>query len=76
MSLIAQVVVKPKRVLSVEEAADYLGGAENLKRLQAAGWVSALGGKMRGRDYDIRALDVALDRVGLDGWPGKSISES
>lgn len=76
MSFLAQVVVKPKRVLSVEEAADYLGGMENLRRLQVAGWIHTLPGKLRGRDYDLRALDLAVDRVGLDGWPGKSISES
>lgn len=65
----AQIIIKPVRVLSAEDAAIYCGGAENLKRIVAAKWVLPLAGKGRGMDYDIKDLDAAIDRVKLDGWP-------
>jgi len=66
----AQILIKPVRVMSAEDAAIYCGGAENLKRLVSAKWVTAIKGKQRGMDYDIKDLDTAIDRVSLDGWPG------
>jgi hypothetical protein len=76
MSMLAQVVIKPRRVLTADEAAEYVAGADNLRRLTGAGWLKPLKGKMRGMDYDLRDLDFAVDRVRLEGWPGKSISAS
>ena len=64
-----QILIKPVRILSAEESMVYLGGKENFKRLVSAGWVKPLRGKERGMDYDIKALDLAIDRVTLDGWP-------
>jgi hypothetical protein len=65
----AQIIIKPVRIISTEDAALYCGGNENLKRIVTAKYVKPLGGKNRGMDFDIRDLDVALDRVNLDGWP-------
>jgi hypothetical protein len=77
MGMLAQVVLKPRRVLGLDDAAEYVNGPQNLRRLLDAGWLKALPGKRRGMDYDLRDLDLAVDRVRLEGWPeGKSISES
>ena len=67
--MIGQIIVKPVRVMSAEDAALYCGGAENLKRIVFSKWVKPLSGKGRGMDYDLRDLDTAIDRVGLEGWP-------
>jgi hypothetical protein len=56
------------RILRRAEAAAYCGGEPNFARLLAAKWVRPLPGKAR-CDYDRLALDLALDRVTLDGWP-------
>ena len=66
----AQIIIKPMRILSAEDAALYVNGEDNLKRLVKSKWLFPLKGKQRGMDYDIKALDVALDRVTLEGWPG------
>lgn len=57
-----------KRVLSRIEAQDYVGGKENLTRLEASGLVKAFSGKTQARDFDIRDLDKAIDQVKLMGW--------
>jgi hypothetical protein len=68
-------VVVP-RVLKACAAAAYVGGRLNLQRLEAAGWVAPLAGKQRGVDFDRQALDRALDRVAVTGWPGEENANS
>ena len=57
------------RVISAAEAAEYCNGEGNFRALLAAGWVEPIKGKVRGMDYDVRALDLAIDRAVLQGWP-------
>ncbi|MBE2178908.1 MAG: hypothetical protein IAE97_00345 [Chthoniobacterales bacterium] len=67
----------PPRIMKSNEARAYVGGRLNLERLQAAGWVTPLGGKQRAMDYDRNQIDAALDRVRLTGWPQmEAMSES
>lgn len=75
-----RIIIKPQRVLSADDAADYVGGPENFQRLKKAGWIVPLKGKPKGMDYDIKDLDVAIDRVKIEGWPAvesrKSVLET
>lgn len=57
------------RVMSAAEAAEYMGGEGNFRAVIAAGWVRAIAGKQRGMDYDVKQLDLAVDRAVLEGWP-------
>jgi hypothetical protein len=59
------------RLLRAEDAAYYVGGEGNLKRLKGAGWIKPLIQHKRCTAYDIKDLDVAIDRAKLDGWPDK-----
>ncbi len=63
-------MVKP-RVLRLEAAEHYVGGQQNLKRLREAGWVKPLIQHNANTSFDVRALDAAIDRAVLDGWPVK-----
>ena len=57
------------RILRASDAKEYVGGRLNLARLLAAGWITPIPGKGRAMDYDRIALDRALDRVSVTGWP-------
>lgn len=56
------------RVLSRREAQNYVGGRENLDRLEAAGLVQGFKGKSQIRDFCIKQLDHAVDVVMMKGW--------
>ena len=64
----AKLVLVP-RVLRLKEARQYVGGEANLKSLEKAGWVKALIKHNKNTSYDRQALDLAVDRANLDGWP-------
>jgi hypothetical protein len=61
-------IVTP-RLLRADDAAYYVGGENNLKALKKAGWVKPLIQHSRCTAYDVRDLDLAIDRAKLDGWP-------
>ena len=63
------------RILRASDAKEYVGGRLNLARLLAAGWITPIPGKGRAMDYDRLALDRALDRVAVTGWPDVQIEE-
>jgi hypothetical protein len=64
-----KIIVKDQRVLPVADAETYVGGEDNLNRLVDNEWVAPLAGKSRGMEYDRKALDLAIDRVSIEGWP-------
>ena len=64
----AKFVLTP-RVLRVKEAQQYVGGEANLNSLVDAGWVKPLRKHKSNTSYDRLALDLAVDRANLDGWP-------
>jgi hypothetical protein len=57
------------RLLRSEDAAYYVGGENNLKRLKDVGWIRPLIQQNRCTAYDVRDLDLAVDRAQLSGWP-------
>ena len=57
------------RVLRLKAAEHYVGGQQNLKTLRRLGWVKPLIQHKSNTSFDIRALDAAVDRAVLDGWP-------
>jgi len=64
----AELVLTP-RVLRKKEAQQYVGGEANLKSLMKAGWLKPLRQHNKNTSYDIRALDLAIDKANLEGWP-------
>ena len=63
-----QLVVTP-RILRKKAAQMYVGGEANLKSLIKAGWVKPLIQHNKNTSFDIRALDLAVDKANLSGWP-------
>ena len=63
------------RILRASDAKEYVGGRLNLARLLSAGWITPIPGKGRAMDYDRLALDRALDRVAVTGWPDVQMEE-
>jgi hypothetical protein len=57
------------RVLRLPLARQYVGGEANLDALEAAGWVKPLIRRHKNTSYDVRQLDLAVDRANLNGWP-------
>jgi hypothetical protein len=64
----AEMVVTP-RLLRKPQAEQYVGGQQNLKRLRKAGWVKPLIQHSSNTSFDVKALNAAIDRANLDGWP-------
>ncbi len=64
----AELVLLP-RVLRLKQAEQYVGGQQNLKSLRKAGWVKPLIQHSSNTSFDVKALDAAVDRANLDGWP-------
>jgi hypothetical protein len=56
-------------VLRLKQAEQYVGGQQNLKSLRKAGWVKPLIQHSSNTSFDVKALDAAVDRANLDGWP-------
>lgn len=63
------VITDSVRVLRREAAAVYVGGPENLKELEAAGFVRPIRKTKRSASYDRNELDAAVDRSAREGWP-------
>ena len=59
----------PPRVLKRAEAEEYVGGETHLDDLIEAKWVKPLIERHRDVSFDRAALDAAVDRAGLEGWP-------
>ena len=64
------VLTDAMRVMKRAEAAVYVGGPENLKELEGAGFVRPIRKTARSASYDRNDLDAAVDRAGREGWPG------
>ena len=64
----SQLVITP-RVLRLKQAQQYVGGEANLDSLMVVGWVKPLIQHKSNTSFDIRSLDLAVDRANLDGWP-------
>jgi hypothetical protein len=64
----AELAIVP-RVLRLPQARQYVGGEANLNSLTKAGWVKPLIQHSKNTSYDRKALDLAVDRANLDGWP-------
>ncbi len=64
----AELVITP-RVLRLKQAQQYVGGEANLDALMAAGWVKPLIRHNKNTSFDIRTLDLAIDKANLGGWP-------
>lgn len=69
------------RLIRLEAAAAYVAGEQNLKGAVQAGWFKPVVKHKGCTAYDVRDLDVAIDRAKLDGeWPkcqpARSMSES
>ena len=65
---LAELVVVP-RVLRLKTARQYVGGEANLDSLVRAGWVKPLIRHHKNTSFDIRDLDLAVDKAQLNGWP-------
>jgi len=64
----------PPRLLRLKQAEYYVGGQQNLKTLRRAGWVKPLIQHKGNTSFDIKTLDLAVDKANLNGWP-KPIKE-
>lgn len=57
------------RVLSNAEAEHYVGGRKNLEDLERGFDLKPLRSNNKVTQWDVRALDRALDRASQEGWP-------
>ena len=58
------------RLLRVDAAGSYLGGEQNLKAAEQAGWIKPTIRHKGCTAYDRHDLDLAIDRAKLEGeWP-------
>ena len=57
------------RIITLQQAAVYVGGKTNLKRLRDAGFLKPWKAIHRDVQVDIHDLDAAIDRIKLEGWP-------
>jgi hypothetical protein len=55
------------RIMTLRQAAVYVGGKTNLTRLRDAGFVRPWKAKHRDVQFDIRDLDAAIDRSKSEG---------
>jgi len=67
-------LVLTPRLLRLKAAEQYLGGQRNLKALRRSGWVTPLIQHKSNTTFDIRDLDLAVDKAQLNGWPGQAIN--
>ena len=63
------------RVLNRNQVEEYVGGRPNLQRLLKAGWIKPIAGKERPQ-YDLRAVDRALDKLSAEGWSALAGAEA
>ena len=60
-----------KRMMTSEEAGDYVGVPALLDRMETAGWIKPAVRRKKMRLYDLRALDLCCDRLASGEFPGE-----
>ena len=72
---ITQIIKNQPRLLRLRDAEVYCGGGANLKSLRDAGYVKPLVQRKSNTTFDVRDLDLAIDRAQLDGFPAGKTGE-
>jgi hypothetical protein len=62
-------LIVPPRILRLKAAQMYVGGEANLRTLIKVGWVKPIIQHHKNTSFDIRDLDLAIDKAKLDGFP-------
>jgi hypothetical protein len=65
----SKIVVAEIRMLSKEQAEEYVGGAQVLADMEEGAWIKPAIQRHRLTRYDSKALDAACDRLSAGNYP-------